>query len=149
MKKISLLLFCACIFCVGLKAQERTPLYDTIFHMDSVLFDAFNNHEISVLQNVFAKDVEFYHDRDGLNGYAVTISNFKRIFATTPSLHRELITATLEVYPLPGFGALETGQHRFTLTQNGKTITALYKFTNIWRNKNGQWQITRAISAGH
>jgi len=117
--------------------------------MDSVLFDAFNNHRIDVLEKVFAKNIEFYHDRDGLNNYATTISNFKRIFTATPDLHRELIAGTLEVYPLPGYGAVEMGEHRFSLTQNGQKITAVYKFTNIWQNNNGQWQVTRTISVGH
>ena len=117
--------------------------------MDSVLFDAFNNHKLDILEDIFARNTEFYHDRDGLSDYATTINNFKRVFTATPDLHRELVAGTLEIYPLPGYGALETGQHRFTLTQNGEKLTAVYKFTFIWQNKNGQWQVTRAISVGH
>ncbi len=117
--------------------------------MDSLLFNAFNNHQLTVLENIFAKNVEFYHDRDGLKDYDATINGFKRIFIATPDLHRDLIPGTLKVYPLPEYGAIETGEHRFSLTQNGQKITAVYKFTNIWQNNNGQWKITRAISVGH
>ena len=131
------------------QAQEKSELYNTILHMDSVLFDAFNNHELEILQGVFAPNAEFYHDRDGLSDYQTTMNNFKRVFAATPDLHRELVTGTLEVYPLPGYGALETGEHRFTLTQNGQKVTAVYKFTNIWQYKNDRWQVTRTISVGH
>ncbi|HWK07853.1 MAG TPA: nuclear transport factor 2 family protein [Puia sp.] len=131
------------------RAQGKMELYNTIAHMDSVLFDAFNNHELQILQDVFAPNVEFYHDRDGLNDYQTTMNNFKRIFVATPDLHRELVAGTLEVYPLPGYGAVETGEHRFTLTQNGQKITAVYKFINIWQYKSDHWQVTRVISVGH
>jgi Domain of unknown function (DUF4440) len=131
------------------QGQEKTKLYNTIAHMDSVLFDAFNNHELQILQDVFAPNVEFYHDRDGLSDYQTTMNNFRRVFAATPDLHRELVAGTLEVYPLPGYGAVETGEHRFTLTRNGQKVTAVYKFTNIWQYKNDRWQVTRTISVGH
>ena len=131
------------------RAQEKAELYKTIQHMDSVLFDAFNNHDLKVLEGVFAPNTEFYHDRDGLSDYQTTMNNFKRVFSATPDLHRELVAGSLEVYPLPGYGALETGEHRFTLTRDGQKISAVYKFTMIWLYKNGQWQVTRAISVGH
>jgi hypothetical protein len=73
------------------QGQEKTKLYNTIAHMDSVLFDAFNNHELKILQEVFASNVEFYHDRDGLSDYQTTMNNFRRVFAATLDLHRELV----------------------------------------------------------
>jgi len=137
--------------CVGFsaRAQDKAKLYQTIAHMDSVLFDAFNNHQLEVLQQVFAGNAEFYHDRDGLSDYHTTMNNFKRVFAETPDLHRDLVAGTLEIYPLPGYGALETGEHRFTLTRNGQKLSTVYKFTNIWQFKDGLWKVTRSISIGH
>jgi hypothetical protein len=151
MKSIIYLLLPAGLFLIPRlsQAQEKTKLYNTIVHMDSVLFDAFNNHELQILQTVFAPNAEFYHDRDGLSDYQTTINNFRRVFVATPDLHRELVDGTLEVYPLPDYGALETGEHRFTHTQNGQKVTAVYKFIIIWQYKNDRWQVTRAISVGH
>lgn len=117
--------------------------------MDSVLFNAFNNHQIDVLENLFAENVEFYHDKDGLGDYKTTISNFKKVFINTPSLHRDLVAETLEVYLLPGYGAVEYGEHRFTLIRDGQSLSTLYKFTSIWQWKDGQWKVTRMISVGH
>ncbi|MFI5194704.1 MAG: hypothetical protein ACHQD7_11620 [Chitinophagales bacterium] len=37
--------------------------------MDSVLFDAFNQHRLDVMKKVFADHLEFYQDRDGLANY--------------------------------------------------------------------------------
>jgi hypothetical protein len=142
-------LFCAMLASYAASAQERTSLYKTILHMDSVLFDAFNNHQIGVLQNVFSENVEFYHDRDGMGDYKTTISNFKKMFNSTPSLRRDLIAGTLDIYPLPGYGAVEYGEHRFTLIRDGQTFSSVYKFTSIWQWKDGQWKVTRMISVGH
>ncbi len=41
----------------------------TILPMDSVLFDAFNQHRLDVMKKVFADHLEFYQDRDGLGNY--------------------------------------------------------------------------------
>ena len=44
-------------------------LYDTIFHMDSVLFDAFNTRNLDKLKKFFSEDLEFYHDLGGVTNY--------------------------------------------------------------------------------
>jgi len=60
--------------------QPKDPqLYKTIVHMDSLMFDAFNTHNLEALKTLFAPNLEFYHDKGGLNGYDVTINNFKSI----------------------------------------------------------------------
>jgi hypothetical protein len=146
----------ACLFWSRTSTAQQssyTPkdpvLYKTILHMDSVLFDAFNTHNLDVLKTVFAANVEFYHDRGGLGDYQTTINNFKTIFAATPGLKRELVPRTLEVYAIPGYGAVEMGTHRFVHTENGQTLTGIYQFVNTWQYKDNQWKITRSISVGH
>src|SRR5205814_7953576 len=44
-------------------------LYNEIAHMDSVMFNAFNEHNLEKLQTTFSTDLEFYHDRGGLGDY--------------------------------------------------------------------------------
>lgn len=150
------LLFLACFASVAASGQQQSlpaskepTLYQTILHMDSVMFDAFNTHNLAVLKTVFAEDLEFYHDRDGLGNYAMTINSFEAMFSRPMTIRRQLVAGTLEVYPLPGYGAVEIGTHQFTRTDNGQTMTSLYKFVNTWRYKDGQWKVTRAISVGH
>jgi len=133
-------------------AQDKSThsaLYQTIFHMDSVMFNAFNTHDLEVIKKVFAPNVEFYHDRGGLQNYDKVISGFKGIFAATPDLHRELVPGSLEVYPIPGFGAIEIGTHRFIHVENGQTQIGVYQFIHTWQLKDGQWTVTRVISVGH
>lgn len=150
------LLFTASL--LGFKAVAGQPLshepkgpelYRTILHMDSVMFDAFNSHNLDVLKTVFASDAEFYHDKGGLSDYQTTMNNFTAVFAATPGLRRELVPGTLEVYPIPGYGAVEIGTHRFVHTENGQTLTGIYHFIHTWQYKDNQWRVTRAISVGH
>lgn len=149
--KIKILL----LFCIGLCVEEAVgqgadpSLYKKILHMDSVLFDAFNTHDLATLQSVFAENLEFFHDKGGLTNYAVSMENFKNVFKQNPDLRRELVQGSLEVYPLPGYGAVEMGEHRFTHKENGKEIAAIFKFVHVWQWKDNSWKITRVVSVGH
>lgn len=126
-------------------------LYNTIAHMDSVMFNAFNSRNLEVMKTLFTPDVEFYNDGKGITGYDATIAGFKGIFENKQAadLHRDLLKETLEVYPMPGFGAIEMGTHRFTHTENGQQIIGLMKFVHVWQYKDGQWKVTRVVSVGH
>ena len=117
--------------------------------MDSVLFDAFNNHDLATLGSQFDKNVEFFHDKGGLSDYAATMNSFKNVAQQSPDLRRELVAGTLEVYPVPGYGAIEMGEHRFIHKENGKELIGVFKFVHIWQYKDGVWKITRVVSVGH
>lgn len=117
--------------------------------MDSVMFDAFNTHNLAVLGSLFSNDVEFYHDKGGLSDYSSTMNSFKKLAEQTPGLRRELVTGTMEVYPVPGYGAIEMGEHRFTHIEDGKQVVGVFKFTHIWQFKDGLWKVTRVVSVGH
>jgi hypothetical protein len=130
--------------------EPKDPkLYKTIMHMDSVMFDAFNSHNLEVMKTLFATNLEFYHDKGGLADYSSTINSFKSVFASTPDLRRELVPGTMEVYPIPGYGAVEMGIHRFIHVENGQTQIGLYKFIHTWQYKDNQWKVTRVVSVGH
>jgi hypothetical protein len=124
-------------------------LYKTIQHMDSLMFNAFNHHNIGTLGKLFASNVEFYHDKGGVQDYNAVMNGFKQVAVQNPDLHRELVAGTMEVYPIPGFGAIEMGEHRFIHTENGKEISAVFKFVHIWQFKDNAWQVTRVVSVGH
>ena len=128
---------------------DPKALYNTILHMDAVMFDAFNTHDLDVMKNLFAANCEFYHDRDGLQDYETTINNLKRLFATNANVKRELIPASVQVYAIPGFGAVELGDHKFTNVENGQAHSTVYHFIHAWQFKDNQWKVTRAISLGH
>lgn len=129
--------------------NNNQDLYKQIVHMDSVMFNAFNTHNLAVLKSVFAENLEFYHDKGGLINYTTSMENFQSIFKNNPDLRRELVKGTMEVYPLPGYGAVEMGEHRFTHMENGKELVAVFKFTHVWQFANNEWKVTRVVSVGH
>ncbi|KUG09730.1 nuclear transport factor 2 family protein [Solirubrum puertoriconensis] len=126
-------------------------LFRTIAHQDSLLFDAFNRHDADKMQAFFADDLEFYHDKDGLSNYEQVMASFRRLFENnqTSGLNRRLVPGTMEVYPLKGYGAVETYQHRFCHQENGKDDCGTFKNVMVWRLKDGQWKITRVVSYDH
>ncbi len=136
-------------------AAARPPvspeLYATIAGLDSTMFAAFNRHDLAQLQTFFAEDLEFYHDKGGLTNYQQSMDGFRRLFEQnkTTGLNRQLVPGTLEVYPIKGYGAVETYQHRFCHVENGRDDCGTFKNTMVWRLKDGQWKVTRVISYGH
>lgn len=124
-------------------------LYKEIAHMDSILFNAFNTRNIDQFKTLFTEDLEFYHDKGGLTNYEHTIDFLKTTAKTNNQLRRELVKGSLEVYPIPGYGAIQTGAHRFCHIENGKEDCGTFRFVHIWQKKNGEWKITRVISYGH
>ncbi len=138
-----------------IKAQSRPDtqavqgLYKEIYHMDSVLFDAFNSHDMEKLKTLFTDDLEFYHDLGGLTGYQKNMETFKTNFEKNNGLRRALVKGSLEVYPIKDYGAIETGAHTFCHIENGKSDCGTFKFVHIWQKKNGEWKISRVVSYGH
>lgn len=61
-------------------------LFNEIAHMDSVMFNAFNAHNLEALKTTFSTDLEFYHDKGGLAGYDQTMENFKSLFEKIKTL---------------------------------------------------------------
>ena len=124
------------------------PLVAAIAALDSAMFAAFNAHDAAALGMWFTPDLEFYHDKGGLAGFDSTMAGFRRMFAqpTTADIHRELVPATLEVYPLGDFGALEVCQHRFCHTENGKEECGTFKNIMVWRKEGNGYKVSRVIS---
>jgi Domain of unknown function (DUF4440) len=126
-------------------------LYSAIAHMDSVMFDAFNNHDLDKLKTTFSENLEFYHDKGGLSNYQQTMENFKTLFEKNKStgLRRDIVPGSLEVYPIKDIGAVETCLHKFCHIENGKEDCGTFKNIMIWQNKDGHWKVTRVISYDH
>lgn len=130
--------------------SAKDSLYNEIAHMDSVLFNAFNTRDVEKFKSLFSEDLEFYHDKGGLTNYEYTINFMKDVAKNNNNgLRRDLVKGSLEVYPIPGYGAMEIGAHTFCHLENGKQDCGTFKFVHIWQRKNGEWKITRVVSYGH
>ena len=122
------------------------PLYDTLVALDSILFDAFNNCRLEVFSELFSDDHEFYHDKGGLTtSKSASVNAVKNNICGKVS--RELVKGSIEVYPIPNFGAVQIGLHRFFNNQDPPgTPSPTGKFIHTWKRENGRWRITRVIS---
>ena len=127
----------------------QDSLYKEVANRDSVLFNAFNTRDIDLFKTFFTEDLEFYHDKSGLTGYDHTIEFLKTTAKNNTQLRRELVKGSLEVYPIPGYGAMEIGSHTFTHMENGRLSVGTFKFVHIWKKQNGEWKISRVVSYGH
>lgn len=136
------------------ETTQRSPhgsLHETIAALDTAVFDAFNQcsdaAQLEKHASYFASNVEFYHDTGGVTW------NRNQMLANTRkyvcgNFTRELITGTLEVYPIKDFGAISQGSHRFCQISSGK-CEGMADFVMIWSHASGKWEITRVISFGH
>ena len=113
------------------------------------MFGAFNAHDVDALVAYFAEDVEFYHDKDGLSGYASLAPDFRTLFGNNPDIVRTLVPGSLHVYPVPNYGAMEIGEHRFCHTEHGKPECGTFSFAMVWKHDGGRWRVTRVLSYGH
>lgn len=129
-------------------SQEQ--LTKEVLSMDTRLFTAFNERDIKVMKAMLSQELEFYHDKAGVTNYQQNLQATENMFNSGTDLSRELLPQFTEVHPIPGYGAIQTGQHRFCHTaQNGKPDCGVFKFLHIWKQQDGNWQITRVVSYGH
>lgn len=135
------------IFTNGQSAKDS--LYKEVAKLDSILFNAFNTRDVEKFKSFFTEDLEFFHDKGGLTNYEYTMNFMKDVAKNNNGLRRDLIKGTLEVYPIPGYGAIQIGQHRFCHLENGKQDCGNFKFVHIWQKKNGEWKISRIVSYDH
>jgi ketosteroid isomerase-like protein len=129
--------------------SESRELFETIARMDAKLFDAFNAHNLDAMMAMFADDLEFYQDNDGVSNYQQSKNDFTKMLASVPDIRRELVKDSLEVYPIKDYGAIEIGVHRFCHKEDGKEECGSFKFVHVWRKSGDSWKISRIISYGH
>jgi hypothetical protein len=124
---------------------KSQALYDTIVHLDSVYFNAYNTCDMDKQAALFADSIEFYHDGGGLE-----TSKQKLLTALKNNIcgkvSRVLVKGSIEVYEIPGYGAVEIALHHFINHAENNSLSKPDRFIIVWRHKNNEWQMTRVIS---
>lgn len=128
---------------------KGNTLYAEIAHMDSVLFGAYNAHNMAIVKETFDKSLEFYHDKGGLSNYDQTIASLTNALTTVKDIRRDLVPGSMEVYPINNYGAIEVGLHTFCHQENGQPNCGTFKFVHVWQKKDGVWKLTRVVSYDH
>jgi len=140
-----------------------TPqLTEQIAAADQELFDLFFVQPCDVprFRSLLADDVEFYHDKAGFN--VKSADDFVRIYTQNCTARadpksfrsrRELVRASLHVDPVPGFGAMEAGDHLFYEREGAagqEKLVGKAKFAMVWAlGPDGKWRLSRVLSYAH
>lgn len=124
-------------------------LLQTVAGLDESVFGAFNDRDLDRFLEFFADDLEFYHDQDGLGGYAQLVESSQRLFGQPNPLRRRLIANSIEVHSVPGYGAIQIGRHEFCHKEDGVDDCGVFGFTHVWHRTSDGWKITRVLSYGH
>jgi hypothetical protein len=145
----ALVLFSAAALPTPAQSSPQDPLYQTIAKLDADLFGAMNKCDMEKFSSYWAEDLEFYQDKDGLSLGRKAMVDATRKNVCGKFL-RQLAPGSLEVHSISGYGALEIGTHRFLhpYAQDHGLIGEA-RFINVWRLKDGHWQVTRSFSYAH
>jgi hypothetical protein len=148
-RSLSIFLLLAICSAHGQQGTSKDPLYQTITQLDADVFGAMNRCDMDKFSSYWAEDLEFYQDKDGLSiGRKPMVDTTRN--NVCGKFVRELVPGSIEVHAIPNYGAIEIGIHRFLhpYAQDHGVIGEA-RFMNVWRLKDGHWQITRAFSYGH
>src|SRR5215213_219117 len=120
-------------------------LHDEIVRMDSLLFHAYNVCDTVTYASIFSEDLEFYHDNGGLEtNKQKSVDAYKKYVCG--KVTRELLKGSIEVSPVPNYGAVQIGMHRFHNSQEPNAFSKYSRFVIIWKKENNTWKVTRVIS---
>lgn len=126
---------------------------------DTEFFDVFFNRcEPERVRAMVTGDVEFYHDRGGVIArnadafvadYAKSCREKEKPDAWRS--RRALVSASLQVWPIAGYGAIEEGDHLFYERKGDgpEKLVGKAHFVIVWRTDPDGWKMARALSYGH
>lgn len=153
---------------IALTQSGPSTLFETMKTLDAQLFEAANHCDYEKLTALVDENLEFYHDQAGLTmGRQAFLDSIKK--NTCGVMIRELVPATLEVYAIKGYGAIELGVHRFHHPGHEKEFPGAKqlgmsrfldpgaeewpvgeaKFLHVWHLKDRNWRLTRVVSYAH
>lgn len=138
----------ACVL-VLLLLTGATDLESDIAALDRGMFDAYNRCDMDAFGDYLAANVEFYRDQSGeLRGRREVRALLDN--AGCGLTQRKLVDGSLAVYPIRGYGALETGINEF-YRKGDPTQTPIdqSRFVMLWQLDDRGWSLTRAFSYDH
>lgn len=134
-------------------------LVQAIRAADSTLFRLFfEGCDPERLRTMVSDDLEFYHDKSGVvaGGGPGFVADYTKNCEARKApdawrSRRALVAETLVVDPVPGFGAIEAGEHLFYERKGDgpERLAGRAAFTMVWRYQAGTWRLARVLSFRH
>jgi len=130
------------------RVDMQQDITTTITALDANLFASYNTCDLEKFRSYLGSNIEFFHDKGGLTNNAEAVVELVRK-NICGKIRRELVS--IEVYPIPGYGAMEVGSHKFYDRSSGKETggNTAAKFLHMWEQKGGEWKLTRVVSYAH
>lgn len=102
-------------------------------------------------------DVEMYHDRGGaLLGRDAFMATYEKLCRerSAPDAwrsRRALVEGSFRVDPVPGYGAIEEGDHQFyeRKGEGPEKLAGTAHFVQLWKWTPQGWQLSRILSYAH
>jgi hypothetical protein len=129
---------------------------------DSALFKLFFEGpcDTARFRSMLTDDVEFYHDKGGFNvrkpdDFVRQFEDRCKQLADPASWRqrRQLVAGSLHVDPIPGWGAMEIGDHDFYERKGAAgewKLVGKASFSMVWvLGDDGKWRVSRVLSYGH
>jgi Domain of unknown function (DUF4440) len=138
---------------------EGSVLTETIRTRDAEFFAVyFDECEPARVRAMITDDFEMYHDKGGVVARSAQpfIDDYSRSCAEKlkPDAwrsRRELVATSLKVHPVPGFGAIEEGDHIFYERQGdgAEKKAGIAHFVQLWASTPQGWKLSRVFSYAH
>jgi hypothetical protein len=140
----------------------QPALTEQIKQADTELFKLFFEGPCDVprFRAMITDDIEFYHDKGGFNVRKPEdfVGQFEERCAKLQDpaswrQRRELVQGSLHVDPIPGWGAMEVGDHLFYERQGTEgqwKLVGKASFAMVWvLGQDGKWRVSRVLSYSH
>jgi len=138
---------------------EGPALEKSIAARDAEFFElVFLGCDPKRLATMLTDDFEMYHDRGGLvaTSAAPFVEQYSKDCAKRSKpdewrSRRELVPGTMKVWPVPGFGAIEDGEHVFHERKGDgpEKKVGRARFTQAWKWSPEGWRLARVFSYDH
>ena len=124
-----------------------------------VAFDTFFERcDPARLASLVTPDFEMYHDKDGV--VATSGAAFVALYAKQCEARkapgawrsrRALLPVSLRVDPVPGYGAIEEGDHFFYERRGDgpEKLVGRAHFVQLWKKAPDGWRVARILSYAH
>jgi len=151
----------ALMLAAAVQVPETGPaLTQAITARDAALFATyFGECDPAKMGGFFTPDLEFYHDKAGFDAHSAKefVDDYARkcVDYSKPGavrVRRELAPGSLNVEAIPGFGAVEEGDHLFYIRQGDgpEQLTGRAHFVQLWQlGEDGVWRLKRVLSFSH
>lgn len=159
MSPIAILAVLAALQTPPVALPEGAALTEAVSASDAAFFQLFfEGCDPERLASMVTDDFEFFDDRggrvvaDGASFVALYRTQCEaRLAPDAWRSRREVAPETLGIYPIHGYGAVETGEHFFYERRGDgpEARVGRARFSQMWKLEDGRWKLARVFSYDH